>query len=261
MDRALAPNPDARDASFANQIESEMASEVVRQACEADPALTEGVLETIPSKVVAFSHWSEPCDALPSGFLLRNASDEPIRVIESTVSPSSLGVTLESGVTIQPGDTIRGVLTQERVQPGRGTEGTLMIHTDAGCAKLEVLGVSTDEALSSVSELAIDFGVVPAGATSEVHKLKVMYQRSPSFSPDSEYSGFSAVPAGLFSIVEMPSGVVHPQSCEAFQLSVQLTAPAEASRVEGALTWFLTTELPEGKAEALVHIPLFGRVE
>jgi hypothetical protein len=217
----------------------------------------------VPETVVAFSHWSEPCDALGAGFLLRNLSDGPLEIVAAAASPPTLTATLdESGRTVLPGETVHAVLTYARTQSvGAQVEGTLTVVTDAGCVELEVLGQATDEALTSISEGAIDFGTLRPSEVSPVREVSVVYQRSPAFDFPTEFAGFAASPPDVFQLVESPETAFEPSSCESFRLMVQFNAPEARGPVDGALTWLQTTDTPQGAAEGVVFIPLFGRVE
>lgn len=232
------------------------------EGCSELPSLEPGRIEMVPESATVFSHASEPCNALRSGLLLKNVGATQMNVTGISISPGVFHFgSLALPAIVASGDTLRVELGYARTDVfDDETSGNLRVRTSEGCADFEVLGLSSNGGLVTYSELAIDFGTVSPSTKPAPRTVNVLYQRSPEFA-QTEFSGFSVDPPGLFEIVRAPESALRPESCESFSIDVRFVAPTEAGPVEGALLWLQETGSPEGIAEGIVRIPLYGRVE
>lgn len=137
-----------------------------------------------------------------------------------------------------------------------GTTGNITVGTSEGCAQFPVTGLAARDGLVTYSDLAIDFGDVVAG-NDKTREIEILVQRIPTFSP-SKFEGFSASPEGTFDVVTSPVEPAVPESCEYLKVAVRFSAFPGAGSTEGSLSWTVTTATPEGDAEAIAFIPLFG---
>lgn len=232
--------------------------------CAELPDLEPGRITRVPERITVFSHASEPCTSLGSGFLLKNSGAAPIQITGLSVTPDTFRLgTLALPATVAPGDTIRAELGYARTSLiNDSVEGQLRVMTSEGCTEFVVRGLSADDnGLTTYSELAIDFGNVEPSTKSAPRTVRVLYQNNLEGFSQPEFFGFSASPPDVFEVVRAPNSPIRLGSCESFSVDVRLIAPEAPGPVRGALEWLQQKEGPGGIAEGSVFIELFGRVE
>jgi hypothetical protein len=215
-------------------------------------------LAMIPEFATVFHHVSAPCQSLASEVLLKNNGTTMITVEQVGARPGSFSAEVDGlPREVAPGGTLP-VRVQYITDVAKVTQGVLSVVTSSGCAEFDVQGLGVDnDSLLTFSALAMDFGPLRARGASEARDVTVLMQR-PATGPTSTLFDFAAGPKGVFDLVSGPAGKVVPASCETITLSVRFKAPAVAGPADGALSWEVTTETPQGDADALVSIPLLG---
>jgi hypothetical protein len=220
-------------------------------------------LELLSQPPAAFFHTDSDCTTLEPVTFLRNTGDAAVRIDDIQIAPSQLMIDADGlPLDLASGDSFAVKLGLRSDVEG-SFDATLAVLGDDRCLNVDdVSGVAVREGLISTNTYAWDFGNVTAGTTSEPREISFLYQTGTAELTTSAADGLSISsspgPEDTFQIVSPPDrmGVFEP--CEKRSMTVTFTAPPTPGRSEGLLIYTILTETPEGVAEGLFTVYLYG---
>jgi hypothetical protein len=222
-------------------------------ASEADAA----EVAMVPEFWTAFNSISSPCQTLPTGVLLKNVGDGPLRIDGMMVNVPELAIEVEELPVELAAEAFLPVRFRFLSRLEGPSEGTVTVATSAGCRKLRAYGLAVPGALQSRSAEAVDFGSVAPGQT-VTRRVTSLHQRS-SDDPSSTLLGFGTDDQG-FQLVSAPAeGPL--ESCVPAFVDLEFRAPqtqldTPRQHIEGTLGWDSHTITPDGEFSGFTTVSL-----